>query len=71
MTEQRTDPPSTTNVTVEIRDVLGMTLDGDLSLDSDVSEIVKNCHFHLRALQPIRPRRVMSVDNKVACSVVD
>ena len=72
---QRTDSPSTitvANATVEVQDklrVLGVTLDGVLSLDSHVSEIVKNCHFHLRALQHIRPSLTREV-NTIACSVV-
>ena len=58
---QRTDTPSTitvANATVEVRDklcVLGVTLDGGLSLDSHVSDIVKICHFHLSALRHIHP----------------
>ena len=47
-----------------------MTLDGCLSLDSHVSEIVKNCHFHLRALQHIRPPLTREVAKTIACSVV-
>ena len=47
-----------------------MTLDGGLSLDSHVSEIVKNCHFHLRAVQHIRPLLTREVANTIACSVV-
>ena len=45
-------------------------LDGGPSLDSHVCEIVKNCHFHLRALQYIRPSLTHEVTNTMACSVV-
>jgi hypothetical protein len=47
-----------------------VTLDSGLSLDSHVSETVKNCHFHLRALQHIRPSLTREVANTIACSVV-
>ena len=59
--------------TVEAQDklrVLGVTLDGSLSSDSHASEILKNCHYHLRPVQRIRSSLTSEVSNMIVCSIV-
>ena len=73
---QRSSLPSSVavaNASVEISDnlrVLGVTLDGCLSMDTHVNEIVKSCNFHLQALRHIRPSLTREVANMIACAIV-
>src|SRR5664279_5144614 len=50
--------------------LLGVTLDQTLSFDQHVSEVVRSCNYHLRALRHIRPRLTMECAKSVATSIV-
>jgi exonuclease III len=50
--------------------LLGVTLDEDLSLDRHVSDIVRGCCYHTRALRHIRPLIDLPVARMVAQGVV-
>ena len=57
----RRTAPSRSTVTVQHQHtlsdsvkLLGVTLDSTLSFDRHVSEIVRSCYFHIRALKHIR-----------------
>ena len=45
-----------------------MVLDSSLTFDQHVSDTVRNCNFHLRALRHIRPSLTSDVANTIACS---
>jgi len=47
--------------------LLGVTLDSTLSFDRHVSDIVRSCYFHIRALKHIRP--YMSLDTAISVGV--
>jgi hypothetical protein len=50
--------------------LLGVTLDATLSLDRYVTDVVRVCNFHIRALQHIRSRLTFDVAKSVACSII-
>ena len=50
--------------------LLGITIDSTLSFDKHVTNVVRGCNYHLRALRHIRPVISMEVAKTVACSMV-
>ena len=50
--------------------LLGVTLDEDLSLDRHVTDVVRGCSYHTRALRHIRPLINLSAARMVAQGVV-
>ena len=50
--------------------LLGVTLDQTLSFDQHVTEVVRGCNYHLRALRHIRPRLTMECAKSIATSIV-
>ena len=73
---QWTDTPSTTtfaNATVGAKGklrILRVILDGGLSLDSHVDEIMNIFYFHVQAPQHIRPLLSREVANTIACYII-
>ena len=69
----RIDRPTGVDVagcTVTLSDsvkLLGITLDSTLSFDRYVSETVRNCYFHIRALKHIRA--YLSLDTAISAGV--
>jgi len=50
--------------------LLGVTLDATLSFDKHVSNVVRACNFHIRALRHIRPLLTLEAAKTVAVSIV-
>jgi len=50
--------------------LLGHTIDSTLSFDKHVSNVVRGCNYHIRALRHIRPVITPEVATTVACSMV-
>ena len=50
--------------------LLGVTLDSALSMDRHVTEVVRNCNYHIRALRHIRPLLTPAVTKMLAHSIV-
>ena len=50
--------------------LLGVTLDSTLSFDKHVTNVVRGCNYHLRALRHIRPVITTEVAKTIACSMV-
>lgn len=50
--------------------LMGVTLDAELSMDTQVGEVVNTCNYHLRALRHIRASLTKEVANTIACSLV-
>jgi hypothetical protein len=50
--------------------LLGVTLDEDLSLDRHVTDVVRGCNFHTRALRHIRPLINLDAARMIAQGVV-
>ena len=50
--------------------LLGVTLDKTLAFDQHVTEVVRGCNYHLRALRHIRPRLTMECAKSIATSIV-
>ena len=74
---RRSDLPKTVdiamaNLTVsEKLRILGVTLDGSLTMDGHVSETVKSCNYHLQALRHLRQSVTREVANSMACSIIN
>ena len=59
--------------TVQFNDalkLLGITLDASLSFDKHVTNVVRACTFHIRALRHIRPLLTLEAAKAVAVSIV-
>jgi len=50
--------------------LLGVTLDSSLSFDKHVSDISRNCCYHIRALRHIRPLLTLDAAKLIAVSLV-
>jgi Reverse transcriptase (RNA-dependent DNA polymerase)/Endonuclease/Exonuclease/phosphatase family len=50
--------------------VVGLTYDNDLSFTRQVSEVVKNCNYHIKSLRHIRPLLDVDSAKTIACSLV-
>ena len=50
--------------------LLGVTLDSALSMDRHVTEVVRSCSYHIRALRHIRPLLTPDVAKMLAHSIV-
>jgi len=50
--------------------LLGVTLDSTLSLDRHVTNIVRSCNYHIRALRHIRPALTLDAAKSIASSIV-
>ena len=50
--------------------LLGVTLDSSLSLDRHVSDVVRSCNYHIRALRHIRQRLTPEAARIAACGIV-
>jgi Reverse transcriptase (RNA-dependent DNA polymerase) len=50
--------------------LLGVTLDSHLTFDQHVSDVVKSCNYHIRALRHIRPLIDHDTAVTLACSIV-
>ena len=50
--------------------ILGVTIDSFLTFDKHISDIVKSCNFHIRALRHIRPLIDRDTAVTLACSIV-
>jgi len=50
--------------------LLGVTLDSALTMDRHVTEVVRSCNYHIRALRHIRPLLTFDVANVVGHSIV-
>jgi len=50
--------------------LLGVTLDSALSMDRHVTEVVRSCSYHTRALRHIRPLLTLDVAKSVGHSIV-
>lgn len=50
--------------------LLGVTLDEDLSLDQHVTDIVRGCNYHIRALRHIRPLINLDAARLIAQGIV-
>ena len=50
--------------------LLGVTLDSSLSLDRHVSDVVRSCNYHIRALRHIRKRLTPEAARIAACAIV-
>ena len=50
--------------------LLGVTFDGRLSFDDQITAVVKACNYHLAALRHIRPVLSKDVASAIACSIV-
>ena len=50
--------------------LLGVTFDGRLSFDDQITSVVKACNYHLAALRHIRPVLSKDVASMIACSIV-
>ena len=50
--------------------ILGVTIDSALSFDYHITDVVRACNFHTRALRHIRPLLNRDAANTVACSMV-
>ena len=50
--------------------VLGVTIDGLLSFDDHITDIVRESNYHIRALRHIRPLVKRDMANTVACSIM-
>ena len=50
--------------------IVGVTFDNDLSFTCHVTEVVKNCNYHIKSLRHIRPLLDMNSAKTVACSLV-
>jgi len=49
---------------------MGVTLDNNLTMDSQVSEICRSAFYHIRALRHIRPVITDAVAQTIVCSFV-
>src|SRR6266536_3592721 len=50
--------------------VLGVSLDPTLSMDAHVSEVVRGCNYHIRALRHIRPCLTDESARIIACGLI-
>ena len=50
--------------------ILGVTLDKNLSMDNHVNYVSKSVHYHIRAIQHIRPFISEDMAKMVACALV-
>ena len=50
--------------------LLGVTLDSALSMDRHVTEVIRSCSYHTRALRHIRPLLTLDVAKSVGHSIV-
>jgi len=50
--------------------ILGITLDGTLSFQTHVNNVVRSCNFHLRALFHIRRSLPCNTANTTVCCIV-
>jgi len=69
----RTNGISAVDATVQFADavkLLGVTLDSTLSFDRHITDVVRNCHYHLRAFRHIRPRLTTEAAKSVASSII-
>jgi len=72
------DPRPTTHVAVAGSDikmsdhleVLGVTLDSSMTLDTQVTATVRACNFHLQSLQQLRSSLPRDVAQSVACAII-
>ena len=55
---------------VEAFKLLGVTLDGALTFDKHVSDVVRACNYHIRALRHIRPLLSLDSAKMVAAAIV-
>jgi len=49
---------------------LGVKLDGTLSFDNHVNDLVRGCNYHLRALRHLRSSLTRDTANTMACSII-
>jgi len=62
-----------TGAVVPFRDtvkLLGVTLDSAMSMDRHVTEVIRSCSYHTRALRHIRPLLTLDVTKSVGHSIV-
>jgi len=50
--------------------LLGVTLDTALTMDRHVTEVIRSCNYHIRALGHIRPLLTLDVANMIGHSIV-
>ena len=50
--------------------LLGVTLDSTLRFDKHVADVVRQCHYHIRALKHIRPLLTLEASKTFAVSIV-
>ena len=50
--------------------VLGMTIDSELIFDDHVTDVLRACNYHIRALRHIRPFTHQDTSKTIACSIV-
>ena len=50
--------------------LLGVTLDSALSFNKHVTNVVRCCHYHIRALRHIRPVLTLNTAKTIAASIV-
>ena len=77
-TRQQLDKVLVSSIKVSCADVqladtlklLGVTVDRQMTLDNQVSEIYRQCNFHIRALRQVRPTLARNTAATIACSIV-
>jgi len=69
-TSQGTDVAGTHIQFADAVKLLGVTLDSTLSFDKHVTDVVRQCYYHIRALKHIRPLLTLEASKIFAVSIV-